>query len=309
MWGSDANNEAERVQRNEQGQNGAPVGVIGRPAVLRADAQPFNSGSLSMVDFSSFTQEQPMYFAPQPPPPPPYSQSITSMQRMPIPAPLNMQNLQHQQNLQQQQMSYGTSPRYGDSRTPPPQMYASYSPTSSFRAPMASSPMSSMTQWDPSSRYQNDGGNYQSNYMPRQQRQQQAPPLVSADGHIYQVHFKRAHRNFLLSPMVQPLLIPIVQKTKKLTTSPPFFCSSCRHRGTSCPGTSSRWRPTVGKTWVWWSPRLLWKSSSSSFLQQGIADVDTALARGRRSTFSVSPLQTSGSSCGPRWRTRSELSR
>ena len=31
-----------------------------------------------------------------------------------------------------------------------------------------------------------------------QQRQQQ--PLISADGCIYQVHFKRAHRNFLLGP-------------------------------------------------------------------------------------------------------------
>jgi hypothetical protein len=167
-----------------------------------------------------------MYFAPQPPPPPAYAQSMTSMQRMPIPAPLNMQAMQQQQNLQQhqqQQQMYGTSPRYGDSRTPPPQIYPSYSPTSSFRAPMASSPMSAMSSYS-SSPYHNDSGSYQSNYMPRHQRQQQAPPLVSADGHIYQVHFKRAHRNFLLSPMVPspPYSLAIFLIKQKTDPTPPL---------------------------------------------------------------------------------------
>lgn len=43
--------------------------------------------------------------------------------------------------------------------------------------------------------------NYKQSCSPRErERHAGQPELESADGYIYQVHFKRAHRNFLLSP-------------------------------------------------------------------------------------------------------------
>jgi hypothetical protein len=228
----------QQQQQQQQQQSGVDVGVIGRP--LRADAIPYDLSPQPSTQY--YYGSTPVYLTTTQPHA--YPQQPASMARMPSmsPLPLIMQtpplhhshhsHHQHHQHPPQQQLY---------ARQVDLQHFGSYSaqrPSSHYGGYPSSTSMY-RSSWDGgsnSSRF-HDSASYSMRthqYQPASRyHRMHEPPLISADGCIYQVafffsqgagtenhvlfssppfpvqvHFKRAHRNFMLCDQAPRNILP-----------------------------------------------------------------------------------------------------
>ena len=178
------NGQAQQQQQQQQQQQlGVDVGVIGRP--LRAEAMPYDLSPQPQGQ-QFYYGSTPVYFTTQPQA---YPQQQASMTRMPSlsPMPLVMQTqpLHHQQQ-QQQQYPRQEMQQFGS--------YSSQRPSSQY-GPYPSTTSMYRSSWDGGSSNNSSRFNDSSSYSMRTHQYQpasryhrmQEPPLVSADGCIYQV--------------------------------------------------------------------------------------------------------------------------